>query len=90
MADTDPFAAVADPTRRQILTRLRAGPETVGRLAETLPVTRPAVSQHLKVLREAGLVSVTPKGTANYYALDKDGFVTILSWIDRMWAGGDL
>lgn len=82
----DPFAAIADPTRRAILTRLRDGPETVGGLAKTLPVTRPAVSQHLKVLREAGLVSVVSKGTANIHALNKDGFVEILHWIDDMWS----
>ncbi len=86
MAYIDPFSAIADPTRRQILTRLRAGPETVGKLAENIPVSRPAVSQHLKVLREAGLVSVTPQGTANIYALNKDGFVEILRWIDAMWS----
>ena len=58
MANDDPFGAIADPTRREILRRLRDGPKPVVRLAEGLPVSRPAVSQHLKVLKDAGLVAV--------------------------------
>ncbi|MCB1492913.1 MAG: winged helix-turn-helix transcriptional regulator [Rhodobiaceae bacterium] len=86
MANDDPFGAIADPTRREILRRLRDGPKPVVRLAEGLPVSRPAVSQHLKVLLDAGLVSLTPKGTSNIYALQKEGFVQVLRWIDEMWA----
>jgi DNA-binding transcriptional ArsR family regulator len=56
MANIKAFAALADPTRRTVFERLRSGPRSVGELAETLPVTRPAVSQHLKVLKDAGLV----------------------------------
>ena len=58
---------------------------TVGMLAEKIPVSRPAVSQHLKVLREARLVTVTPKGTANEYAVDKTGLDEVRSWLDGMW-----
>lgn len=86
MTYVDSFAAIADPTRRAILAQLKKGPAPVGRLAEGLPVSRPAVSQHLKILRDARLVDVTPKGTANIYALNKDGFVEILHWIDDMWS----
>ena len=88
MTHADPFLAISDPTRRTILQRLRSGPLSVGRIAEGLPVSRPAVSQHLKVLKDARLVTYRSKGTANIYALDKDGFVAVLTWIDDMWAGG--
>lgn len=86
MAYHDPFLAIADPTRRTLLEKLRSGPQTVGRLAEGLPVSRPAVSQHLKVLKDAKLVSFRSEGTANIYALEKDGFVAVLTWIDAMWS----
>ena len=58
---------------------------TVGMLAEQMPVSRPAVSQHLKILKEARLVTVTPKGTANEYAIDKRGLDEIRDWLDGMW-----
>lgn len=79
------FTAVGDPTRRAILETLRGGPMTVGRLAARVPVSRPAVSQHLKVLRAAHLVSVTPKGAANEYAIDKRGLDELRRWLDGMW-----
>ncbi|MBT3917568.1 MAG: winged helix-turn-helix transcriptional regulator [Rhodospirillaceae bacterium] len=79
------FTAIGDPTRRSVLEALRGNPMTVGMLAEKIPVSRPAVSQHLKVLREARLVTVTPKGTANEYAVDKTGLDEVRSWLDSMW-----
>ncbi|MBL4813759.1 MAG: winged helix-turn-helix transcriptional regulator, partial [Rhodobacteraceae bacterium] len=66
------IAALADPTRRQMIERLRAGPLAVGALAAGLPVSRPAVSQHLKVLASAGLVQVAPCGTKRLYSLAPD------------------
>lgn len=86
MTYQDPFVAIADPTRRAILTQLRLGPSTVGRIAERMPVSRPAVSQHLKVLRDAQLVTARRKGTSSIYALDRGGFVEMLRWIDHMWS----
>jgi DNA-binding transcriptional ArsR family regulator len=67
------LAALADPTRRQVFERLRKGPQAVGELADRLPVSRPAVSQHLKVLKEAGLVADRPEGTRRVYFIDPKG-----------------
>ncbi|MFP6713330.1 MAG: metalloregulator ArsR/SmtB family transcription factor [Rhodospirillales bacterium] len=79
------FSAIGDPTRRSVLEALRHQPMTVGMLAKQMPVSRPAVSQHLKVLRNAELVTVTPRGTANEYALNKKGLEDIRGWLDGMW-----
>ena len=78
------MVALADPTRREVLELLRSGPSPVGLLAERLPVTRPAVSQHLKVLREAGLVSVRAEAQRRIYRLDDDAFGEIERWLERV------
>jgi len=82
----DAFGALGDPTRRAIFERLAQGPAAVGELAANLPVTRPAVSQHLKVLKEAGLVSETPEGTRRIYRLDPRGIGAMRDWLDTQWA----
>lgn len=82
----DSFAALADPTRRAIFERVAARPSAVGDLARGLPVSRPAVSQHLRVLREAGLVSETPEGTRRVYRLDPRGIAAMRDWLDAHWA----
>src|SRR5579884_1653886 len=79
------FAALADPTRRQIFERLAAGAKPVGELAESLPVSRPAVSQHLKVLKEAGLVVDTAVGTRRVYQLNLDGLAALRAYLEGFW-----
>jgi DNA-binding transcriptional ArsR family regulator len=79
------LTALADPTRRAIVEALADGPLPVGRLASRLPVTRPAVSQHLKVLKAAGLVTERAEGTRRVYRLDPTGLAEIRAWIDRFW-----
>jgi DNA-binding transcriptional ArsR family regulator len=78
--------ALGDRTRRQIVHRLRAGPSSVGELAATLPVSRPAVSQHLTVLRRSGLVRYEQLGTRNVYRLDPAGLGELRAWLDDFWA----
>jgi DNA-binding transcriptional ArsR family regulator len=78
--------ALGDPTRRRIFERLREGPRSVGELAEGLPVSRPAVSQHLRVLKEAGLVSDRKDGTRRVYRVDPDGVREIRDTFDRLWS----
>lgn len=80
------FDALGDPTRRVIYERLSRRPTSVGELAQGLPVSRPAVSQHLKVLKEAGLVSETPEGTRRIYRLDPRGIAAMRDWLDSHWA----
>ena len=77
--------ALGDPTRRAILEALTRGPATVGQLAESMPVTRPAVSQHLKVLKEARLVRDRRDGTRRIYQLDPDGLARIRDYLDGFW-----
>jgi DNA-binding transcriptional ArsR family regulator len=77
--------ALGDSTRRRIIQRLRAGPSSVGELAATLPVSRPAVSQHLTVLRRSGLVRYEELGTRNVYRLDPAGLAELRSWLDGFW-----
>jgi len=79
------FAALADPTRREVFERLARGPLPVGELAHGLPVSRPAVSQHLKVLKEAGLVTDRPEGTRRVYQIDPQGLGQIRAWLDQFW-----
>lgn len=79
------FAALHDPTRRAVLERLRDGPRPVGEIARGLPVTRPAVSQHLKVLKEAGLVSDRSEGTRRIYYVDPKGLGAMRAWLDQFW-----
>jgi DNA-binding transcriptional ArsR family regulator len=85
MTFADAFLAIADPNRRHLLEELRRGPKTVGQLAAGLPVSRPAVSQHLKVLLEAGLVDVQAKGTRRIYAVSSAGFMKLNVWLDQFW-----
>lgn len=79
------FAALADPTRQLLLERLAKRPMPVGKLATGLDVTRPAVSQHLKVLRSAGLVTVRRQGTRNVYQIDPKGVDAMRTYLDRFW-----
>src|SRR6201994_1778787 len=82
----DSFAALGDPTRRALFERLAARPSAVGDLARGLPVSRPAVSQHLKVLKEAGLVREVAQGTRRIYSLDPRGIGAMRRWLDAHWA----
>ena len=77
--------ALGDPTRREIFERLAARPSTVGDLAAGLPVSRPAVSQHVRVLREAGMVAVRPAGTRRIYSVDPAGVAAMRAYFDRFW-----
>jgi DNA-binding transcriptional ArsR family regulator len=77
--------ALADPTRRRVFEELRRGPKSVGRIAERMPVSRPAVSQHLKVLKRAGLVGDRAEGTKRVYHIDPHGLGAIRSWLDSFW-----
>ena len=81
----DPVSALGDPTRRAIFELLADGPRPVGELAGELPVTRPAVSQHLKVLKEAGLVIDRADGTRRLYQLDPAGLEALRAYFDRFW-----
>ncbi|MBV8972897.1 MAG: winged helix-turn-helix transcriptional regulator [Sphingomonadaceae bacterium] len=83
----DSFAALGDPTRRAIFEEVAARPASVGALAARLPVSRPAVSQHLKVLKAAGLVRDEPEGTRRIYRLDLRGIAAMRDWLDRHWDG---
>lgn len=85
MAYGDSFTALADPTRRRVFELLAGEPMPVGRLADRLPVSRPAVSQHLKVLTDAGLVVVRAEGTRRIYAPRPEGLAELKAWIDRYW-----
>jgi DNA-binding transcriptional ArsR family regulator len=78
--------ALGDPTRRAIFERLRRGPRAVGELAEGLPVSRPAVSQHLRVLKDAGLVTDRRDGTRRVYRLDPDGLSGLRAYFDSFWS----
>ena len=80
------LSALGDPTRREIFERVAAQPSPVGALAERMPVSRPAVSQHLKVLKEAGLVTETSDGTRRIYRVDPRGIGRIRDWLDAHWA----
>lgn len=79
------FAALADPTRREIFERLGKKPLAVGEIAEGLPVSRPAVSQHLKVLKDAGLVRMRTVGTRNVYSIDFKAIASMRDYLDRFW-----
>jgi DNA-binding transcriptional ArsR family regulator len=81
----DGFTALADPTRRAIFERLAERPSAVGELAGDLPVSRPAVSQHLKVLKDAGLVVDQADGTRRIYQLDPDGVDALRGYLDQFW-----
>ena len=85
MAYGQAITALADPTRRTIFERLRRGPRPVGELAEELPVSRPAVSQHLRVLKEAGLVRARQEGTRHYYSVNGDGLAELRAYFEGFW-----
>lgn len=86
MTIADPFDAIADPNRRYLLEELRRAPKTVNELALGLPISRPAVSQHLKALLDCNLVSVEANGTRRIYAINRPGFDRLNLWLDQFWA----
>ena len=77
--------ALGDPTRRAILGQLRRGPQSVGALAEAFPISRPAISQHLRILKNARLVSDRAEGTRRVYQLDPAGFESVRAYLDQFW-----
>ncbi|TWF55057.1 ArsR/SmtB family transcription factor [Neorhizobium alkalisoli] len=83
---SDPFAAIADPNRRHLLEELRRSPKTVNELAEGLPISRPAVSQHLKTLLDSNLVTVSAQGTRRIYSVNSRGFDKLNLWLDQFWS----
>jgi DNA-binding transcriptional ArsR family regulator len=85
MAYDSAFAALADPTRRRVFEELRRGPRSVGKIAAKMPVSRPAVSQHLAVLKHAGLVGDKAEGTRRVYYIDPKGLAALRAWLDRFW-----
>jgi DNA-binding transcriptional ArsR family regulator len=85
MAYQNALAVLADPTRRRIFERLRAGPRPVHALAAGLPVSRPAVSQHLKTLKQAGLVEERSEGVRRLYSLRREGLIELRDWLDSFW-----
>ena len=85
MAYQNALGALADPTRRSVFERLLDGPQPVGRIARGMPVSRPAVSQHLKVLKEAGLVTDRAEGTRRVYYIDPQGLAAVRRYLDQFW-----
>jgi DNA-binding transcriptional ArsR family regulator len=81
----DPFEALGDPTRRQLLRQLADGDRSVSELAATLPISRPAVSRHLRVLKEAGLVDEVPRGTRRIYHLQEEGIEAVRAYLEQVW-----
>jgi DNA-binding transcriptional ArsR family regulator len=79
--------ALGDPTRRLVFKRLHSGVRSVREIAEGMDVSRPAVSQHLKVLKGAGLIVVRPEGTRRLYAVDRRGIEALRNWLDTFWDG---
>ncbi len=86
MAYVEVLSALADPTRRHIFEALREQPKSVGELAEGQPVSRPAVSQHLKLLESARLVSVEPQGNRRLYAIKRDGLDDLRQYLESFWS----
>jgi len=87
MTDRSPFEALGNPTRRTLFEMLREGPRSVNELAEALPVSQPAVSQHLQMLREARLVRVEKRGRQRIYSIDREGLAELRSYVESMWDG---
>jgi DNA-binding transcriptional ArsR family regulator len=79
------LTALADPTRRRVFEELRRGPRSVGKIAARMPVSRPAVSQHLAVLKKAGMVLDRAEGTRRVYYIDPRGLTEIRTWLDQFW-----
>jgi DNA-binding transcriptional ArsR family regulator len=86
LPDAAAFQALGDPTRRAVFERLRTGALPVGAIAASLPVSRPAVSQHLRVLSEAGLVTVEPSGARRLYRIDPRGVAALRAYFDGFWS----
>ena len=84
-AYADALSVLSDPTRRAVFEQLRSGPRAVGEIAAGLPVSRPAVSQHLRKLEAARLVKVTPLGNRRVYAVDRRGLDDLRGWLDGFW-----
>jgi len=82
---TSPFEALADPHRRAILELLHGGERSVREIADEMPITRPAVSRHLRLLKEAGLVSSTPEGTRRLYQLHDHGLDAVRAYLENVW-----
>jgi Predicted transcriptional regulators len=87
MAYGNALAVLADPTRLAVFERLRSGPSAVNLLAAGLPVSRPAVSQHLKVLKAAGLVEERSEGVRRIYSVRRQGLMELRDWLDGFWDG---
>jgi DNA-binding transcriptional ArsR family regulator len=85
MAYGDVLSALADPTRRRVFERLKSGPRPVGAIARGMAVSRPAVSQHLKALKDAGLVADRQEGTRRVYFIDPHGLGALRRWLDQFW-----
>jgi DNA-binding transcriptional ArsR family regulator len=81
----DPFGALGDPNRRAILTLLGDGERSVREIADQLPISRPAVSRHLRLLREAGLVAERQRGTRRLYRLQEEGIEAVQAYLERVW-----
>ena len=77
--------SLADSTRREVLDLVRRKPSSVQEIADQLPISRPAVSQHLKILKDAGIVTSQPVGTRRVYTVTTDGFEVLRQWLDVMW-----
>src|SRR4029453_15413563 len=84
----DALTVLADPTRRQVFERLRAGPHAVNAIAAGLPLSRPAVSQHLKALKAAGLVQERSEGVRRIYSVRREGLADLRDWLHKFWGGG--
>jgi DNA-binding transcriptional ArsR family regulator len=80
------MTALADPMRQEILEKLRTGPRAVGEIAAGMPISRPAVSQHLKVLKDSGLVAETRQGTRHYFAIAPEGIGELRAYLDSLWS----
>jgi DNA-binding transcriptional ArsR family regulator len=85
MPEGDPFEALGDPNRRAIVELLGAGDRSVRELADALPISRPAVSRHLRLLKEAGLVVEEPRGTRRIYRLHDEGVEAVRAYLERVW-----
>lgn len=86
MAYGNALAVLADPTRREVFERLRSGPRPVNAIAAGLSVSRPAVSQHLKALKDAGLVQERSEGVRRIYSVRREGLVELRAWLDSFWS----
>ncbi len=81
----DAITCLGDATRRRVFERLRGGPQSVGMLADGMPVSRPAVSQHLRALLDAGLVMSRPEGNRRLYSINPEGVAGLRDWLDQFW-----